>query len=163
MGIRSWLRTRQCRAWLFSPLDSCSLKWQRRDWNGVHSNFWSVHCPLSVRHPPRCSNHTVNGFSVPSVLRFQSPNFTTSEHTICVPNETLCAVASHPKPNPVLISGVHPVPRIRCDLSCQHLFSKRDKLSRGLLAVQSLKWRPPITTFSGTWTGCIGRAPPTMV
>ena len=126
------------------PLDSCSLEGQRRDWNGVHLNFWPVHCPLSIRHPPRYSNHAIDGFCVPSVLRFQSPNS---------------------KPNPVLISGVHPDPRIRGDLPCQHLFSERDKALRRLVAVQSLKWRPPVTpvtTFLAPGR-CIRRAPPTMV
>ena len=30
------------------PLDSCSIEWQRRDWSGVHSSFWSIHCPPST-------------------------------------------------------------------------------------------------------------------
>ena len=125
------------------PLYSCTLG---RDWNGVHLSFWSVHCPPSICHSPRNSNHAVDGFCVPSVLRFQSPDFTSSEHTICNPNETLCTVVSHSKPNSVLISGVHPVHRI-CDLSCQHLLSERDEVLCRLLAVKSLKWCPPVTTF----------------
>ena len=114
--------------------------------------LWSVHCPLSVRHPPRYSNHAVDGFCVPLVLRFQSPISRALNTPICVPTEALCAVVSHPEPTPVLISGVH----------CQHLLSKRDKLVCRLLAVQSLKWRLSRHDLSGTWTGCIRRAPPTM-
>ena len=37
-------------------LDSCSLKWQWRNWDRVHSKFWSVHCPSAVCHSPKCSN-----------------------------------------------------------------------------------------------------------
>ena len=95
-------------------------------------------CP--VRHPQRYSNHTVDSFCVPSVLRLQSPNFTSSEHTVCVPNQTLCDVDSHPEPNAVLIPGVHSVPRLCGNLSCQHLLSKRDKVLCRLLAVHALKW-----------------------
>ena len=47
------------------PLDSCSFTWQWRDWNWVHSNIWSVHCPSAV-----CF--------VPSALRFQYSDFTGS-------------------------------------------------------------------------------------
>ena len=47
------------------PLDSCSLEWQRRDWDRIHSDLWSVHCPLTVCHSPGYSNHTVDGFCVP--------------------------------------------------------------------------------------------------
>ena len=129
------------------PLDSCFLKRQRRDWNGVHSNFWSVHCPPAVCHSPRYSNHAVDCFRVPSVLRFQSPDFMSSEHTICNPGETLCAVVSHSKPNSVLISGVDPVHRLCGDLSYQHFLSERAKLLCMLLTVQSLRWRPSVTTF----------------
>ena len=144
------------------PLNACSLERQRRDRNGVHSNFWPVNCPPSICHSPRYSNHTVDSSCVPSVLRLQPSDFTSSEHTICIPDETFCAVVSHSKPNSVLKSGVHPVPRLRGDLPSQHFLSKRDKLLCRLLAVQSLKGRLSVTTFSGTWTGCIRRAPPTM-
>ena len=34
------------------PLDSCSFKWQRRDWNRVTSNFWPVFCPSDVCQSP---------------------------------------------------------------------------------------------------------------
>ena len=76
------------------PLDSCSLKWQQKDWDRVHSNFWSVHCPVPVCHSPRYSNHTVDGFCVPSALRFESSDFASSECTICTPNETLFRIPS---------------------------------------------------------------------
>ena len=82
------------------PLDSCSLKWQWRNWDGIHPNFWSVNCPFSVCHPPRHSYHIVDGFFVPPILRFQSPNLSGSEHAICIPNEALCAVVSHSKAKP---------------------------------------------------------------
>ena len=39
----------------------------------------SVHCPPSICHPPWYSNHVVDCFCVPSVLRFQSPDFTSSD------------------------------------------------------------------------------------
>ena len=110
------------------------------------SGLSTVHVPLC--HSPRYSNHAVDGFRVPSALRFQSSDFASSGYTICIPDETFCAVVS------VLISGVHPVFRISGDLSCQHFFSKRDKLVCRLLAVQSLKWRPS--------TRSLRRAPPTM-
>ena len=114
---------------------------------GVHSNFWPVNCPPSICHSPRYSNHTVDNSCVPSVLRLQPSDFTSSEHTICIPDETFCAVVSHSKPYSVLISGVHPVPRFRGDLPSQHFLSKRDKLLCRLLAVQSLKGRLSVTTF----------------
>ena len=71
------------------PLNSCSLKRQRRDWDGIHPDFWSVNCPCSVGHPPRHSNHIVDGFFVSPILRLQSPNFSGAEHAICIPNEAL--------------------------------------------------------------------------
>ena len=67
---------------------------------------------LSTVHLPH-SNHVVNCFCVPSVLRFQSPNFASSERTVCIPDETLCTVVSHSKANSELMSGVHLV-----DLIC---------------------------------------------
>ena len=106
-----------------------------------------VNCPPSIYHSPRYSNHTVNSSCVPSVLRLQPSDFTSSEHTICIPDETFCAVVSHSKPYSVLISGVHPVPGLRGDLPSQHFLSKRDKLLCRLLAVQSLKGRLSVTTF----------------
>ena len=86
---------------ILSLVDSWSLKWQRWEWDRVHSNFWSVHCPLPVCHSPRHSNRTGDGFCVPSALRFQSSDFANTEYTICIPYETFCAVVSHPKPNSV--------------------------------------------------------------
>ena len=109
------------------------------------SGLSTVH--FSVCHPQRHSNHTIDGFFVTSVLRFPSPNFSGSEHAICIPNEALCAVVSHSKPNPILISGVHSVPRFCGDSSCQHLLSKRNKLLWWLLSVHPLKWRLSISTF----------------
>ena len=84
-----------------------------------------------VCHSPRCSDHIVDGFCVPSVLRFQSPDIASSDH--CSPNETLCAVVSHSKPHSVVISGVLPVHRICGDLSCQHFLSERDEFLCRLL------------------------------
>ena len=136
-------------------LDSCSLERQLRDWNGVHSSFWSVHRPPSSCHSPRYSDHAVDCFRVPCVLRFQYPDFTSSKNTICIPDETLCAV-SHSKPNSVLIPGVH---RICGDLSCQHFISERDKLSSHRAVSQMASFRHDL---SDTWTECIRRAPPTM-
>ena len=73
---------------------------------GMGSTRTSGLSPLfSVCHPPRHSNHIVDGFFVPPILRFQSPNFSGSEHAICIPNEALCAVVSHSKPNPILFLG----------------------------------------------------------
>ena len=66
----------------------------RRNWDRVHSNVWSVHCPSAVCQSPRCSNFIVGGFLVPSALRFQSSDFASSGHTICIPNQTLCTVRS---------------------------------------------------------------------
>ena len=123
----------------------------------VHSNFRSVYCPLFLRHPPRYSNHTVDNFCVPSVLRLQSPNFTSSENTICVPNEALCAVVSHPEPNHELLPGVHSVPSMVIFLAST--FSPNGTNSCvGCLPMASFHH-----DLSGIWTGCIRRAPPTMV
>ena len=47
------------------PLDSCSFKWQWRDWNWVHSNIWSVHCPSAVCHSPKYSNYVLDGCFCP--------------------------------------------------------------------------------------------------
>ena len=58
------------------PLDSCSFKWQWWDWNWVHLNFWSVHCPPAVCHSPSYFNDAVDAFFVPSALRFQYSDFT---------------------------------------------------------------------------------------
>ena len=46
--------------------NSSSFKWHWRDWNWVHSNFWSAQCPSVVCHSPRYSNLAVDGFLVPS-------------------------------------------------------------------------------------------------
>ena len=142
---------------------SGSFKWQWRDWDRVHSNFWSVHCPSAVYHSPRYTTYCLDVFCVPSALRFQSSDFASSEYTICIPHEALCAGVSHPKPNSVLISWVHSVPRLCGDLSCQHLFSKTGQT----LVSASCRASSQMASFrhdlSGTWTGCIQRAPPTMV
>ena len=90
-------------------LDSSSCKWQWRNWNGVHSNFWSAHCPLAVCQPPHHSNHTAVGLVVPSALRFQSSAFASPEHTLRSSNEALCNVVSHSKPNTHFVTGIHSV------------------------------------------------------
>ena len=58
-------------------------------------------------------------------MRFQASDFASSEYTICIPNETVCAVVSHPKPNSVLVSWIHSVHWICGDLLCQHFLAKR--------------------------------------
>ena len=72
-----------------------------------HSNSWPVCCPSAVCQSPRFSNYVLDGFFVPPVLRFQSSDFASSDHTICIPNETFCTVDSHSKPNYELVSGIH--------------------------------------------------------
>ena len=145
------------------PLDSCSLEWQRKDWDRIHSDFWSVHCPLTVCHPPGVlqSHNSISGFCVQSTPRFQSLDFTSSENTICIPNETFCVVVSHSKPNPILVPGIHSVHWICSDLLCQHLLTKRNELLCGLVAVQSFKWRLPVTTLmtSGQDASCMLHQP----
>ena len=49
---------------------------------------------------PRYSNHVLSDFFVPAALRFQYSDFTQSEYTICIPNETFYTVVSHIKPSP---------------------------------------------------------------
>ena len=75
----------------YSGGGGCVQNQKRRQDARLKTEFTSKgnQCPLSIRHPPRYSNHAIDGFCVPSVLRFQSPNFTSSEHAICIPNETL--------------------------------------------------------------------------
>ena len=65
-------------------------------WIGVHSNFWSVHRLSVICLDPRYSNHVLSDFFVPAALRFQYSDFTQSEYTICIPNETFlhCCFAS---------------------------------------------------------------------
>ena len=101
-------------------LDSCSFKWQWRDWNWVHLNFWSVHCPPAVCHSPKYSNDAVDAFFVPFALRFQSSDFTSSESTICIPTETCGGFAFQAKS--------HSFHGIRGDFLCQHFLTKWYKL-----------------------------------
>ena len=91
------------------PRNSCSFKGQWRNWNRTRLNIWSVHCPSAVCHSPRYSNYVVDGFFVPSTLTFQSSDFTSSEYTICIANDTFSNVVSHSKPNPQLLSGIQSV------------------------------------------------------
>ena len=91
------------------PRNSCSFKGQWKNWNRIRSNIWSVHCPSAVCHSPRYSNYVVDGFFVTSTLAFQSSDFTSSEYTICIANDTFCTVVSHSKPNPELLSGIQSV------------------------------------------------------
>ena len=72
------------------PLIWCSCKRYCRDGNWINTNFWPVHCPPAV-----CQSHR---HTVPSGLRFQSSDFTSSEHTVCITHEAFCTVASHSEP-----------------------------------------------------------------
>ena len=75
-----------------SPLNSCSCKWPWRHGNWIYTNFW---CPLSTcRLSIKALRHTVDGFFVPPVLRFQSWEFTSTEHTFCITYEAFCSVAT---------------------------------------------------------------------
>ena len=128
------------------PLDSCSFTRQWRDWDRVHLNFCSVHCPSAVCHSPKYSNHVLDGFFVPSALRFQLSDSTSSEYTICMPNKTSCAVVSHSKPNPEVVSGIHSVHGICGGPCCQRFLAEGGKYVCRFLAMQSFEWRLPVTT-----------------
>ena len=96
----------------------------------------------------RASRTACHGNSLPvmSSKHMTSCSFTSSEHTVCIPVETLGTVVSHSEPNSVLISGVHPVHRICGNFSCQHLLSERDEFLCQFLAMKSFKWCLPVTT-----------------
>ena len=146
---------------IFSPLNSCFLKRQWRNWDRAHSSFWSVHCPSAVCQSPKFSNHAVDCFRVPSVLRFQSSEFAISEYTFCTPSQTFCTVAWHSKPNPELVSGIHSVHWICGQSLCQHSLAMSEKFLCRLLAMQTFKWRLPVHVLFDIWTGCVLHVPPT--
>ena len=137
------------------PLNWCSLKWQWKNWDRVHSNFWSVHCPSAVCHSPRYSNYTVHGLFVPTVPRFQSSDFVISEYTICIADETFCTFVSHSEPNPELVSGMHSV-----HLLCQHFLTKWDTFLCRLSCHAVFQMVFSRHDLFGIWTGCILHAPP---
>ena len=103
----------------------------------------------------------VDDFFVPSVLRFQSSDFISSECTVCISNVTLCTVVSRSEPNPELVSGLRSGHGICGDLLCQHLLTKKDMFLCRLLAMQSFTWRFPVTTFltSGQDASCMFHQP----
>ena len=72
------------------PLNSCSIKWQRKDFDRVHSNFWPVHFLSAACHSPKYSNYIHDGFFVSSALRFQPSDFEGSEYVICISTEAFC-------------------------------------------------------------------------
>ena len=134
-----------------SLVDSCSFIWQWQDWDRIHSDFWSVCCPAC----------RLDGFFVPSALRFQSSDFTSSENTICIPNEAFCTVVSHFEPKSERVSGIHSVHGICGDLLCQHFLTKCDKFLGRFLAMQSFEWKFLVTTFltSGQDAYCMFHQP----
>ena len=99
------------------------------------SDLSAVH--FAVCRSPLHSYHTVDDFLVPSVLMLQFPNFSSSEHNICVPNVALCAVASSSSPNPATTSVIHSVPWFFGDSCCRLLFSEWCKLLCGLFSVHA--------------------------
>ena len=128
-------------------LDSSSCKWQWRNWNGVHSNFWSALCPLAVCQTPHHSNHTAVGLVVPSALRFQSSAFASPEHTLHSSNEALCNVVSHSKPNTHFVTGIHSVLG-PVEICLANTFSpSRTGSCDKLPAMPSLGWHSPVSTF----------------
>ena len=91
------------------PLDSCTVGWRWWRWYRIHSDFWSVHCPLSVNKSPWNPNHVFNHLSVPRVLLLQTSDFASSEHSIERTNEALRTVGVHPV-QWVLLKLVLPAP-----------------------------------------------------
>ena len=55
---------------------------------GLGFSRTSVYCSLAICRPPRHSNHTVDGLFVPSALRLQTFDFTSTEHSFYNSNET---------------------------------------------------------------------------
>ena len=120
-------------------------KWLWRDGNQIFTDFWPVHCQPAACQPPGNSNHTFDGFFVPSALRFQSSDIPSSEHTVT--NKALCTVASGSDPN----SDSRDLPRQHSRQSGQTLVTVAEQ------SFQTVFSRPDL---SATWLGFL-RVPPT--
>ena len=77
---------------------SSSLKRHCWWWQRVNLCHRPVHSPLSINISPRNSDHFVDGFFVPPVLLFHSPDLARSEYTFCRPHKALDTVVSHSQP-----------------------------------------------------------------
>ena len=104
----------------------------------------------------------VGGFFVPSALRFQPSDFTSSEYTICISNETFRTVVSHSKPNPELVSGIRSVHGIFGDLFCQHVFAKMGHILCRFLCHAVFRMAFSRHELFDIWTEFILHVPPTM-
>ena len=100
--------------------------------------------------------YVLDGFFVPSALRFESSDFTSFEYAICIPSETFCIVVSHSKQNSELVSGIHQFMGYT-EICCANTF-----LSNGTNSCV-FQMAPSRHDPFDIWTRCILHIPPTTL